>query len=100
MALRDLQRQTQSAEAGVIALLLGCERRFGPGCSTAWRNRSGAILFTCDSLSIMERNFARLQVEGQNESMVRMGSLLAPYGNDAALQVARDLDVKVEKPPG
>jgi hypothetical protein len=29
-------------------------------------------------------------------SYERMATFLAPYGNDAALQVARDLDAKVE----
>jgi uncharacterized protein (DUF302 family) len=35
--------------------------------------------------------------DGVHLSYDRMGSLLAPYGNADALEVARDLDVKVEK---
>ena len=34
--------------------------------------------------------------DGVHLSYDRMATFLAPYGNDAALQVARDLDAKVE----
>jgi hypothetical protein len=36
------------------------------------------------------------RADGVHLSYDSMESLLAPYGNGAALQVARDLDVKVE----
>jgi len=35
--------------------------------------------------------------DGVHLSYDRMASLLAPYGNDKALAVARDLDSKIEK---
>jgi len=36
------------------------------------------------------------RADGVHLSYDRMASLLAPYGNSAALEVARDLDTKVE----
>jgi hypothetical protein len=36
------------------------------------------------------------RADGVHLSYDRMASLLAPYGNDEALNVARDLDAKVE----
>lgn len=37
------------------------------------------------------------RADGVHLSYDRMASLLAPYGNAKALEVARDLDVKIEK---